>query len=128
MHISTSTCVPPSTGPIGPPVSYTHLEKSLVTVQSGAGGTRYGMLGFVRQYARECLVAAGEDTQVADRHRRFFRQLAERADRELWALVAVGRTRLDEESPNLRTAIDDGCARAPDDALAIVCLLYTSHR
>ena len=104
------------------------VEKSLVTVQSGAGGTRYGMLGFVRQYARECLVAAGEDTQVADRHRRFFRQLAERADRELWALVAVGRTRLDEESPNLRTAIDDGCARAPDDALAIVGALWLYWR
>ena len=30
-----------------------------------------------------------------------------------------GPRRLDEESPNLRTAIDDGCARAPNDALAI---------
>jgi hypothetical protein len=32
----------------------------------------------------------------------------------------AGRARLDDESPNLRAAIDDGCARAPDDALAMV--------
>jgi predicted ATPase/DNA-binding CsgD family transcriptional regulator len=95
------------------------VDQSLVTVEPAAGGTRYGMLGFVRQYARECLVAAGEDSEVADRHRRYFRQLAERADRELWALDAVARARLDEESPNLRTAINDGCTRAPNDALAI---------
>ncbi len=30
------------------------------------------------------------------------------------------RARLDDESPNLRAAIDDGCARTPDDALAMV--------
>jgi predicted ATPase/DNA-binding CsgD family transcriptional regulator len=96
------------------------VDQSLVTVEPTASETRYGMLGFVRQYARECLVAAGDDSLVADRHRRYFRELAERADRELWALDAVGRARLDQESPNLRTAIDDGCARAPDDALAIV--------
>jgi tetratricopeptide (TPR) repeat protein len=40
------------------------------------------------------------------------------ADRELWALAPAGRGRLDDESPNLRAAIDDGCHRAPDDALA----------
>ena len=56
---------------------------------------------------------------MADRHRAYFRELAERADRELWALVPAGRARLDDESPNLRAAIDDGCARAPDDALAM---------
>ena len=63
---------------------------------------------------------AGEDVLQADRHRGYFRKLAERADRELWALVPAGRARLDDESPNLRAAIDDGCARAPDDAVAMV--------
>jgi hypothetical protein len=47
-------------------------------------------------------------------------RLAQRADQELWALVPADRARLDDESPNLRAAIDDGCARAPDDALARV--------
>jgi len=104
------------------------VDQSLVTVELAASGTRYGMLGFVRQYAHECLIAAGEDSDVADRHRTYFRQLAERADGELWALDASARAQLDEESPNLRAAIADGCARAPDDALAIVGALWLYWR
>jgi predicted ATPase/DNA-binding NarL/FixJ family response regulator len=96
------------------------VDKSLLAVERRAGATRFRMLDFVRQYAAERLVAAGEDVALADRHRAYFRELAERADRELWALVPAGRARLDDESPNLRAAIDDGCARAPDDALAMV--------
>src|SRR6266702_610213 len=38
------------------------------------------------------------------------------------------RARLDDESPNLRAAIDDGCARAPDEALAMVGALGTYWR
>src|SRR5579863_4369286 len=37
----------------------------------------------------------------------------------VWALSPAGRARLDDESPNLRAAIDNGCGRAPDDALAM---------
>ena len=77
------------------------------------------MLDFGRQDASERLAAAGEDVPSADRHRAYSGELAERADRELWALVPAGRARLDDESPNLRAAIDGGCARAPDDALAM---------
>jgi len=95
------------------------VDKSLLAVERRAGATRFRMLDFVRQYAAERLASAGEDIVLADRHRAYFRGLAERADRELWALVPAGRARLDDESPNLRAAIDDGCARAPDDALAM---------
>jgi len=95
------------------------VDKSLLAVERSAGATRFRMLDFVRQYASERLVTAGEDNLLADRHRAYFRGLAERADREIWALGPAGRARLDDESPNLRAAIDDGCARAPDDALAI---------
>jgi predicted ATPase/DNA-binding CsgD family transcriptional regulator len=97
------------------------VDKSLLAVERTAGAaTRFHMLDFVRQYASERLAAAGESVPLADRHRAYFRELAERADRELWALTPAGRARLDDESPNLRAAIDDGCARAPDDALAMV--------
>lgn len=96
------------------------VDKSLLAVERRAGVTRFWMLDFVHQYASERLAAAREDVLLADRHRAYFRELAERADRELWALVPAGRARLDDESPNLRAAIDDGCARAPDDALAMV--------
>jgi predicted ATPase/DNA-binding CsgD family transcriptional regulator len=96
------------------------VDKSLLAVERRAGATRFRMLDFVRQYAAERLAAAGEGDLLAGRHRAYFRELAERADRELWALAPAGRARLDDESPNLRAAIDDGCARAPDDALAMV--------
>jgi predicted ATPase/DNA-binding CsgD family transcriptional regulator len=96
------------------------VDKSLLAVERRAGATRFRMLDFVRQYAAERLAAAGEGDQLASRHRAYFRGLAQRADRELWALVSADRARLDDESPNLRAAIDDGCARAPDDALAMV--------
>jgi predicted ATPase len=95
------------------------VDKSLLAVERRAGVTRFRMLDFVRQYASERLAAAGEGVPLADRHRAYFGELAQRADRELWALTPAGRARLDDESPNLRAAIDDGCARAPDDALAI---------
>jgi predicted ATPase/DNA-binding CsgD family transcriptional regulator len=95
------------------------VDKSLLAVERRAGATRFRMLDFVRQYAAERLAAAGEGDLLTDRHRGYFRALAERADRELWALASAGRGRLDDESPNLRAAIDDGCQHAPDDALAI---------
>jgi predicted ATPase/DNA-binding CsgD family transcriptional regulator len=95
------------------------VDKSLLAVERRSGITRFRMLDFVRQYAAERLAAVDEDVQLAGRHRAYFRELAERADRELWALIPVGRARLDDDSPNLRAAIDDGCARAPDDALAV---------
>ena len=95
------------------------VDKSLLAVERKAGATRFRMLDFVRQYAAERLVAAGESDLLADRHRAYFLELAERADRELWALTPAGRARLDDESPNLRAAIDNGCDRAPDDALAM---------
>jgi len=96
------------------------VDKSLLAVERRAGATRFRMLDFVRQYASERLAAAGQDVVLGDRHRAYFRELARRADREHWALAPAGRARLDDESPNLRAAIDDGCARAPDDALAMV--------
>ena len=99
------------------------VDKSLLAVERRTGATRFRMLDFVRQYAAERLAAAGEGDLLAERHRGYFRALAQRADRELWALAAAGRARLDDESPNLRAAIDDGCHRAPDDALTIAAAL-----
>jgi predicted ATPase/DNA-binding CsgD family transcriptional regulator len=95
------------------------VDKSLLAVERRAGATWFRMLDFVRQYAAEQLAAAGQDIVLADRHRAWFRELAQRADRELWALDPAGRARLDDESANLRAAIDDSCTRAPDDALAM---------
>src|SRR5580693_2210620 len=62
------------------------VDKSLLVVERRAGARRFRMLDFVRQYAAERLAAAGEDDTLADRHRAYFRGLAQRADAELWAL------------------------------------------
>jgi predicted ATPase len=67
------------------------VDKSLLAVERRAGVTRFRMLDFVRQYAAERLAMAGEDVLLADRHHSYFRELAEHADRELWALVPAGR-------------------------------------
>jgi predicted ATPase len=96
------------------------VDKSLLAVEPKTGASRFRMLDFVRQYASERLVISGEEPVLAARHRAYFRGLAERADRQLWGLDPAGRVRLDEESPNLRAAINDGCTRAPEDALAMV--------
>ena len=66
------------------------VDKSLLAVERTEGATRFRMLDFVRQYAAERLAAAAEGDLLADRHRAYFRELAERADRELWALVPAG--------------------------------------
>jgi predicted ATPase/DNA-binding CsgD family transcriptional regulator len=95
------------------------VDKSLLAVERRVGTTRFRMLDFVRQYAAERLAAAGQDAVLAGRHRAWFAELARRADRELWALDPAGRSRLDDDSPNLRAAIDDGCARAPEDAMVM---------
>ncbi|HVM64240.1 MAG TPA: LuxR C-terminal-related transcriptional regulator, partial [Acidimicrobiales bacterium] len=99
------------------------VDKSLLVVERGRVTTRFRMLDFVREYARECLAAVNEDALVADLHRRYFRGLAERADRERWALDTAGRSRIDDEAANFRAAIDHGCANDPEDALAIVVAL-----
>jgi non-specific serine/threonine protein kinase len=76
------------------------VDKSLLAVERGVGAaTRFRMLDFVRQYASERLAAADEGGPLADRHRAYFLELADRADRELWALDPAGRARLDDESP-----------------------------
>ena len=95
------------------------VEKSLLTVAFKGGVTRYRMLDFVHQYACERLDSSSEKHGLAARHRAYFRGLAERADRQLWALDPDRRARLDEDLPNLRAAINDACITAPEDALAI---------
>jgi DNA-binding CsgD family transcriptional regulator len=82
--------------------------------------TRYRMLDFVRQYARERLAADPGADEVALRHRLFFRDFAERADRELWAVRPDGRARLDAEAPNLRQAVAHAIAQGEPDALRLV--------
>jgi len=89
-------------------------EKSLVAVEDGSPGRRYRLLETVRMYARERLVAAGEELVLADRHARW---ALERAEQER------GSPQLDRETPNLRAALRVLLGRAPHDALRLCVAL-----
>jgi len=93
------------------------VDKSLVLVDTSAGEARYRLLETVRQYARERLVANGEEDIVRQRHTVYFLEVAEDAYPRLiggaqdLALLA----RLELEDGNLRAAAE-WCAE--DDARA----------
>jgi predicted ATPase len=89
-------------------------EKSLVAVEDGSTGRRYRLLETVRMYARERLVAAGEELHLADRHARWALELAEQER---------GSPRLDRETPNLRSALRLLLGRSPHDALRLCVAL-----
>jgi predicted ATPase/DNA-binding XRE family transcriptional regulator len=81
-------------------------EQSLVTVNSDADGTRYGMLEPVRQYALERLEDSGEGAAARERHAEHFVALVESArpvflgaEHPLW----LGR--LEREHDNLREVL-----------------------
>ncbi|NUU25659.1 MAG: hypothetical protein HOV68_29770, partial [Streptomycetaceae bacterium] len=105
------------------------IDKSLVEVAHNAHGTRYRMLLPIRQYAAERLAEHEADSGPAGpaaRHRAWYVELAERADREMWGLSAEGQARLDQEAPNLRAAVDDGCRAGSRDALRI-CVALSAY-
>ena len=99
------------------------VDRSLVSARHDGPITRYRMLDFVQQYAREHLGGDPAADDIALRHRRFFRDLAEHADHELWAVQPAGRARLDAEAPNFRQAVTHAIADPDDpdkDALRLV--------
>ena len=75
------------------------VDKSLVLAEQQVGKPRYRLLEPLRQYAASRLGEAGETTSVRDRHRDWYRNLAESAEWELWgpdqhvSAAARGRTR-----------------------------------
>ncbi|GCD96919.1 helix-turn-helix transcriptional regulator [Embleya hyalina] len=103
-------------------------NKSLVVVANVNGHSRFRMLEPVRQYAAQTPDAVAGDPALPARHRRFFTDLALRADREQWAFDEVGRSRLDEESPNLRAAFDHACRHDARDALRSAASLALYRR
>jgi predicted ATPase/class 3 adenylate cyclase len=82
------------------------IDKSLVSVDDGAGTPRYRMLETVRQYGREKLVMAGEAAPFRQRHRDWCLALAEVAAREMQGPEQVAWiNRIAAEHDNLRAAL-----------------------
>jgi predicted ATPase/DNA-binding SARP family transcriptional activator len=86
----------------------TLVDKSLVVMESTGSEARYRLLETLRQYARDKLVAAGEEAELCRRHARFFTDLV--AAREKDTFGGAGdpewSARLAAEEPNLRAACD----------------------
>ncbi len=101
------------------------VNKSLVAVENEGGeSTRYRLLETIRQYAREKLVDGGETFEVRNLHSRYFLQLAENAEPQLYQ----GGSRqlidlLDIERDNLRAAVEWTAKEDVETALRIVYAL-----
>jgi predicted ATPase len=81
------------------------VDKSLVRRQ-GTEDDRFDMLETIRTYAREQLLATGEEEAVQRRHAAFFLALAEEAEPELESVgQAAWLNRLELEHGNLRAAL-----------------------
>lgn len=85
----------------------THLvDKSLVVAQPGEE-VRYQLLETVRQYGREKLIEAGEESLLHQRHLEWFLALAEQAEPKLQeSEQAEWLEHLEREHDNLRTALE----------------------
>ncbi len=82
------------------------VDKSLLAVEEYAGESRYSMLETIRDYAHERLVEAGEESQIRERHLRWFLHFAASAERELHGSnQGKWLDRLEVEHDNLRTAL-----------------------
>ncbi|ONI74422.1 AfsR family transcriptional regulator [Kribbella sp. ALI-6-A] len=101
------------------------VDRSLVVPVPGADGMRYRLLESVAAYCVDKLHRAGEYESVRERHRQYYVELASSASTHLYgAEQGVWLQRLDDESGNLRSALD-GALAAGDDVLAqrLVCSL-----
>ncbi len=97
----------------------TLVEQSLVQAAPVTGEARFTMLPTIAEYATEQLELSDEAREVADRHSRYFRGLAEgglaqfdAAHREAWF------DRVDADLDNIRAAIDQ-IVRTDDPAPAL---------
>jgi predicted ATPase/DNA-binding SARP family transcriptional activator len=114
------------------------VDKSMVVVRSGPGGTRYDVLETLRAYGRERLQDKGLVDAVASRHAHYFVELVERAsagmrgpDEAAWVqriLPRAGTTFVAPDFDNLRTAFEFAMATHDIDlALRLVTSLPEIH-
>ncbi|WP_068928032.1 AfsR/SARP family transcriptional regulator [Planobispora rosea] len=98
------------------------VDRSLVVMAAGTGEPRYRLLESVAAYCADRMREAGESERVRRRHRRYYTDLAERAEPRLYGHEQRRwLCRLDAEAANLRAALTaaagDGDA---DGALRLV--------
>jgi predicted ATPase/class 3 adenylate cyclase len=96
--------------PVADPVDAlgTLVDRSLVTVRRGEGGDdRFDLFQTIRTYARQLLVDEGEEGAIAGEHARIYRDLAHRAEQEVYRRSRrEWLRRIDADRGNLRAAFD----------------------
>jgi non-specific serine/threonine protein kinase len=103
-------------------------DKNLVSAETRANETRFGMLETVRHYAQDRLRESGEEESMRDRHVEVFLSMAGRLldptqkDSELQAKLL----RLDREHDNVRAALA-WCEVAPGRSVAGLALAGELH-
>jgi predicted ATPase/DNA-binding SARP family transcriptional activator len=86
-------------------------DQSMVLIESGPGGRRFRLLDTVRTFAAEHLAEAGDDAALAERHASWCVGEVAHIGRLLAGPDEVaGVARLAALWPNLRAAVDHGCA------------------
>jgi predicted ATPase/DNA-binding SARP family transcriptional activator len=97
------------------------VEKSMVTVRAGTERSRFGVLETLRAYGRDRLQERGINDLYAERHARYYTELAEQAaagvqaaDERAWV------ERMLPDYDNLRAAFEHAMARDIDLALRLV--------
>ncbi|RJL32089.1 AfsR/SARP family transcriptional regulator [Bailinhaonella thermotolerans] len=101
------------------------VDRSLVVMVDGPAGPRYRLLESVAAYAMERLHEMEDLAGVRDRHLRYYLDLAERAEPHLRdGGQRAWLARLDADSANLRSALDEALRRAdPGHAVRLASAL-----
>jgi predicted ATPase len=99
-----------------------HLEelinKSLVVTEERQSEMRYFMLETIRQYAREKLIDAQQVSVISDRHFIYYDALSEKMwEAFLSTDLLAWRDKADDETENLRAAVEWGMQHHTDAAL-----------
>jgi len=100
------------------------VDTSLVVAETRGDVTRYRLLETVRQYAAEQLRAAGEESDLQQRHARHYLAYAEARDPERLDALEFVPVDLDAEQDNLRVAWTLGLTHEPQLSLRISVALW----
>jgi predicted ATPase/DNA-binding CsgD family transcriptional regulator len=119
----------PARAVASPELSETHVRehlgalegKGLIVPVFAHGQERWMFLRTIDEYAAEQLVRAGESEEIAERHLAYFLTYAAHTDTLL--LQADGHERIEQETPNLRRALDRAIEHDRRDALQIAASL-----
>ncbi|MFC5181412.1 ATP-binding protein [Actinomadura harenae] len=102
------------------------VEKSVVQVERD--GRRYRMLDTLREYGSERLAGLGDGPCLRQRHRDHYLDLAERAREAALGAEQLGwLTRLSEENPNLRVALEYSLTTPEEVATGLHLTVVLQH-